>query len=155
MFWNNFNKPSRKTKYQSRLQILLWDGSQLEKSFHTKEYQTHSCTGRVKFTQFKLSRWNTLSSYYITLVSRLLSILKEKEQKSVHVHYNIPECQLHALQRKREKKQWSWFPMGQGGITDCHRVRIYISKSKLACWKQIITIWYTFLSGNIHFEAHM
>ena len=103
-FWNNFNKPSRKTKYQSRLQILLWDGPQLEKSFHTKEYQTHSCTGRVKFTQFKLSRWNTLSSYYITFVSRLLSILKEKEQKSVHVHYNIPECQLHALKRKKRKK---------------------------------------------------
>jgi len=45
-----------------------------------------------------------------------LSILKEKEQKSVHVHYNIPECQLHALKRKREKNNEVDFQWAKGGL---------------------------------------
>jgi len=41
---------------------------------------------------------------------------KKKEQKSVHVHYNIPECQLHALKRKREKNNEVDFQWAKGGL---------------------------------------
>lgn len=116
-FWNNFNKPSRKTKYQSRLQILLWDGSQLEKSFHTKEYQTHSSTGRVKFTQSKLSRWNYFIITLCYICFKAIEHFKRKGTKISTCTLQYPWMSVTNFKNEQRKKTMKLISNGpRGGL---------------------------------------
>lgn len=116
-FWNNFNKASRKTIYQSRLQRLLWDGSQLEKWFHTKEYQTHSCIGRVKIHTVQNFPDEILYDRITLHLFQGYWAFEKKRNKNQYMYTTISlNVKLHALKRKREKNNEVDFQWAKGGL---------------------------------------
>lgn len=114
---------------------MLWDGSEVVKSSY--ENQTHSRKGKIKFMHFKLSRLILLSLYYITLVSRLLSIKKEQKIRTCTLEYPWISVIWFLKKKRNTKTNEVDFHWAKGGER--------LSQGQnLHQWQQysVLTIWY-------------